>query len=263
MRKLLILLLLAKALAQTPVGTTLVTATVTDAHGMPYVNGSFSVKLSPPSGTLLNAITGQLDSAGTLSVSLKPGSWVFTVCAHDNVTCFTSTEDVSGASQDFTGDFSAATVPYYTHTIDSAKIGRGGITFDDGSNQQTSGGIDYGAPQIFTGDFRSYGPVIFGQPGGGVGTPTLTWNGSTSGSNVWTVANTGGTVTATAPFAAPRFRNVPTTFALTAACSAGLEGSMAAITDSTTATWGATITGGSTNHVLGYCNGTNWTVAAK
>lgn len=42
-----------------------------------------------------------------------------------------------------------------------------------------------------------------------------------------------------------------------------VEGMMVAITDSSTATWGATITGGGANHVLGYYNGTNWTVAAK
>jgi hypothetical protein len=46
------------------------------------------------------------------------------------------------------------------------------------------------------------------------------------------------------------------------ACSGATEGSIGAITDSTTNTWGATITGGGTDHVLGYCDGTNWTVAA-
>lgn len=42
-----------------------------------------------------------------------------------------------------------------------------------------------------------------------------------------------------------------------------IEGMMLAFTDSTTNVWGATITGGGANHVLGYYNGTNWTVAAK
>jgi hypothetical protein len=46
-------------------------------------------------------------------------------------------------------------------------------------------------------------------------------------------------------------------------CSSSVEGSTVPVTDSTTNTWGATITGGSTNHVLAYCDGTNWTVAAK
>ena len=35
------------------------------------------------------------------------------------------------------------------------------------------------------------------------------------------------------------------------------------ITDSSTNAWGAVISGGGLFHVLGYYNGTNWTVAAK
>lgn len=42
-----------------------------------------------------------------------------------------------------------------------------------------------------------------------------------------------------------------------------LEGMLFTIVDSTTATIGATIAGGGVNHVLGYFNGTVWTVAAK
>lgn len=41
------------------------------------------------------------------------------------------------------------------------------------------------------------------------------------------------------------------------------EGATMAVSDSSTATWGATITGGGANHVLAYSNGTNWTVAGK
>ena len=46
-------------------------------------------------------------------------------------------------------------------------------------------------------------------------------------------------------------------------CSSVNEGQMAAITDSTVVAWGATIAGGGSNHVLGYCDGSNWTVVAK
>jgi len=53
------------------------------------------------------------------------------------------------------------------------------------------------------------------------------------------------------------------TFATLAACASALEGTMRAVTDSTTAVWGATITGGGTNHVLAYCDSSAWTVAAK
>lgn len=55
----------------------------------------------------------------------------------------------------------------------------------------------------------------------------------------------------------------PQAFSGLAACTAGLEGSIAPVTDSTTATWGGTIAGSSTNHVLAYCDGTNWTVMGK
>ncbi len=43
--------------------------------------------------------------------------------------------------------------------------------------------------------------------------------------------------------------------------SSPLEGMLQAVLDSMTDTWGATITGGGGFHVLGYYNGTNWTVA--
>lgn len=45
--------------------------------------------------------------------------------------------------------------------------------------------------------------------------------------------------------------------------SSPLEGMVVAVTDSTTATWGATITGTGSNHVLAYYDGTNWTVMGK
>lgn len=50
------------------------------------------------------------------------------------------------------------------------------------------------------------------------------------------------------------FANVP---------ASPVEGMLVAVTDSTTAVWGATITGGGANHVLAYWNGSAWTVAAK
>jgi len=53
------------------------------------------------------------------------------------------------------------------------------------------------------------------------------------------------------------------TFATLTACSATGAGAMSPVSDSTTDVWGATITGGGALHVLAYCNGTNWTVAAK
>jgi hypothetical protein len=40
-------------------------------------------------------------------------------------------------------------------------------------------------------------------------------------------------------------------------------GTIAVVTDSTTNTWGATITGGGSDLVLAFCNGTAWTVIGK
>jgi hypothetical protein len=42
-----------------------------------------------------------------------------------------------------------------------------------------------------------------------------------------------------------------------------VEGTQVAINNSNTTTWGATITGTGSYHVLAYCDGTNWTVAAQ
>lgn len=55
------------------------------------------------------------------------------------------------------------------------------------------------------------------------------------------------------------FNLAPTAFA---SLPAGAEGNLACVTDSNTATWGATIAGGGANNVLAFHNGTNWTVAA-
>jgi hypothetical protein len=59
------------------------------------------------------------------------------------------------------------------------------------------------------------------------------------------------------------FQAKPLAFAKLAPCEAAGQGYIASITDSRAATWGATITGGGSNKVLGYCNGKNWTVMAK
>jgi hypothetical protein len=56
---------------------------------------------------------------------------------------------------------------------------------------------------------------------------------------------------------------LPVAFSALPAAASGLQGSIRAVTDSTTVTWGATITGGGSNHVLAYCNGSAWTVMAK
>jgi hypothetical protein len=55
-------------------------------------------------------------------------------------------------------------------------------------------------------------------------------------------------------------QTVATIFSTLPSCVSGLEGTVAAVTDSTTNTYGATITGSGSDHVPAYCNGTNWIV---
>jgi len=54
--------------------------------------------------------------------------------------------------------------------------------------------------------------------------------------------------------------SVPGLFSALPTCNAAAEGSRGSVTDSTTATYGATISGNGSNHVAAYCNGTNWVV---
>lgn len=61
-------------------------------------------------------------------------------------------------------------------------------------------------------------------------------------------------VTGSLRASAVTFANLPAT---------PIEGMLVPVTDSTTAVWGATITGVGGNHVLGYYNGSVWTVAGK
>ena len=52
-------------------------------------------------------------------------------------------------------------------------------------------------------------------------------------------------------------------FASLATCTSGNRGTLTVVADSTTVTWGATISGGGSSFVLAFCDGSNWTVAAK
>lgn len=46
-------------------------------------------------------------------------------------------------------------------------------------------------------------------------------------------------------------------------CNSTNEGTLSPVVDSTVSTWGSTIAGSGSNHVLAYCDGTNYTVAAE
>lgn len=43
-------------------------------------------------------------------------------------------------------------------------------------------------------------------------------------------------------------------------CNGGAEGTLKTVSDANSATFNATVAGSGSNHVLAYCNGTNWTV---
>lgn len=93
------------------------------------------------------------------------------------------------------------------------------------------------------------------------------WNDATHHGTYCSIYNTlSATNTTTEGF---RFNNdnslliKPQAFSILTACGGTNEGAMASVTDSTTNTWGAVVTGGGANHIQAYCNGTNWTVSAK
>lgn len=62
----------------------------------------------------------------------------------------------------------------------------------------------------------------------------------------------------------PSFTPLATqTFSALPSCNAAHFGSTGAVSDSSTNTWGAVISGSGGNPVLAFCNGSSWTVAAK
>ena len=106
-------------------------------------------------------------------------------------------------------------------------------------------GDAYGALSSKDGDLRLYA-------GGSSG---VVWIGSSSSHNSYI----GGSL---AKFASP-VQTTAVTFVSLPSCGSSTEGEMRAVTDSIVNTWGSSITGGGSSHVLAYCDGTNWTVAAK
>jgi len=56
------------------------------------------------------------------------------------------------------------------------------------------------------------------------------------------------------------FQSLPVAFSTIGPCNAVTAGTIRAVSDSTTVTWGATVTGGGLYYAVVGCNGTNWTV---
>jgi hypothetical protein len=124
------------------------------------------------------------------------------------------------------------------------------------------------------GTANSYGVDVTGNVGGTNNTVLSSnhfvnlaagiWNNA--GLDTYAVNNTFVNVTTPITFASGSgsmaASTTPLAFANLDTCSTTLEGNYAAVTDSTTNTNGATITGSGSNAVSAYCNGTNWVVAS-
>lgn len=104
---------------------------------------------------------------------------------------------------------------------------------------------------------------------GTVGSQSLQFNSFNGGTELFTsISATPAGALTMAPASgqsvnAPLVKLTPGAFSSLPACAAGTEGTQAAVTDSTTIVWGATIAGSGANHVLAYCDGTHWTVSGK
>jgi hypothetical protein len=81
--------------------------------------------------------------------------------------------------------------------------------------------------------------------------------------NMVGVTGTGSTVINNSGVYSPLGQTFPQPFANLAACSTTTEGQFATVQDSTTNTWGATISGSGSDVVLAFCDGSNWTVYGK
>jgi hypothetical protein len=115
--------------------------------------------------------------------------------------------------------------------------------------------------------YRTAGPMATGK----IGSLTCTAGSTSYGFTCGGFSDTGLTASGSVPTVnstgsvsgAGGLQTVSANFATLPACSSSLEGFLRAVKDSTTNTWGATISGSGADHVLAYCDGTNWTVAAQ
>lgn len=145
-------------------------------------------------------------------------------------------------------------------------------TYDIGASGATRPRNIYAGSAIISGTGITAGNGIVSLGGNGflVGSGSGVFRISNPADNDFTRLNIGGTTVASPAIfksgSVAGFRQADgtiATFANLPAAAAGNAGAMCPISDSTTVVWGATITGGGSNHVLAYSNGTAWTVLAK
>jgi hypothetical protein len=186
-----------------------------------------------------NSATGQ-DSYGTTSVS---GNNFFGDLWIDLL-------DLATGSSLRSNTFSASSSGSYSAMAALLQVGNGTISVPNvliGVNKYTSSGafvvLSANTHGTLTYDTSQYS------------SSNLTDNSSGG----WVISDPGGTVSVVPSFhidIVKLYSNLP-------ACNSAAEGKIQPIGDSTTTTWGASISGGGSHHVLAYCDGTTWTVFAQ
>lgn len=214
------------------------------------------------------------DTGVTASGSLPDNTTnVSGVCTYNGVNCnsggssFITSLTTTGSSGPATVVSGVLNIPQYT--------GGGGIS------GLTTGQVGIaGSATTLTSSIpiAGAGPGLTSGPNSGVtpgdvalftGTGGQITDGAIAGSNIMTLSGTqtvtgaktfSSTVTVTGgsgiQLSVGAFSTLPT-------CNSGAEGTTAGVNDSTTNTWGATITGSGSDHVMAYCDGSAWTVAGK
>ena len=276
------------------------TATVLDAGaGSPVSFGiNRQVKLAPSIYTdTAGNLNAQQQAAATSGanyasphVVIGGSYWNGSASANDTWTIFDSP---SSGTNPYTNLYFSHSGSSGTHAIDLAgQSGDNQVTFAGGTYVNNTGGVNVvGGPLSITGG------DLYEQNGHNLWVRNTTaatsganqssnysyiagqyWNGTASALDFWQLqdalgsgANPTSTLTwvhagstgATSVKFPASLQTTAVAFTSLPACASGTEGEMRAIADSTVNTWGSTIAGSGANHVLGYCDGTNWTVAAK
>jgi hypothetical protein len=242
------------------------------AHALVYTNVQFAIATVGTAGSMTVTMAG-LSSSNAYELAIfrtynvggfdtyASGGGSYTNTATANITTTSAGDLLIGVGAQLSG-FAYGPLMIYQNSGNWAELGI------------STPLLSYGEGWGFSGTYQS-----------AAGANSLTWSSTPSsglgaGMGVGIFAfSPGGAWPSTGP---PTFRSlyatdIPTTLWLTdldilptlflylPACtsgSLGTEGTIRSVTDSTTATQGAIITGGGTNHVQAYCNGTNWVVTS-
>ena len=227
MKRVTLLLSVLALFAATAFAQTTVTFQVTDADSQAWALAPYSVYLSSVFANTPQPTatqTGTLNATGGASFSLAAGTYTFKACA----TAASYSLGVVGNQQPFcTSSSVAVSGGSQTVTLTPAAIR---ITPAIGLSIQAYADAEISTPYA---GLRYYNLIAL--------VPRV-------------YSGTAWFDDGIAPAAA--FSTLP-------ACAAGTEGMMRSITDGSVNTWGTTVAGSGSNHVLARCNGTNWTVVGK